>query len=135
MNREREGTGPVFGAGLLLTAFAVLCLTALTLLSLATAQAEKRMADAVCDSISACYAADLKAEELFARLRAGELPPQVQVRDTIYSYRCPISAHQYLAVVLERREEGWSVCRWQTVTEEQPIDDRLPVWGAEEDTP
>jgi len=136
MKRRAESGTPVFGAGLLLTAFGVLCLTVFTLLSLTTAQAETRMAEASHQAVFEYYAADLQAEEMFARLRAGENPSQARLENGIYSYRCPISENQYLAVELEHREDGWVVHRWQAVAEQQTGDDTLQVWnGNQEETP
>lgn len=127
MKTERISS-PAVGGSSLLVIFAVLCLTVFALLSLSTVQAEKRMADAAAESVTEYYAADLKAQEIFARLRSGETVDGVQVREAVYSYHCVISEHQVLEVVLQKTENAWQVCRWQVIASPEPISDTLPVW-------
>lgn len=115
---------PAVGGCSLLVIFAVLCLTVFALLGLASVQAEGRLSDASAEAVLAYYDADCRAEELFARLRGGEVPAEVTVRDDTYYYTCPISASQTLEVKLRRDDRGWTVLRWQAVS--------LGGWQAEE---
>ena len=129
MKQKNSFSMPAVGAGSLLASFAVLCLTVFALMSLSTVQAEKRLADASVKAVEAYYAADLQAEVLFARLRAGELPEQIQVLENRYTYRCDISDNQHLAVALEHSDAGWRILRWQAVARETAGEsDTLPVW-------
>ena len=132
---KRKGFAPVaVGVSSLLVIFAVLCLTVFAMLSMTTVQAEKRLADASVRAVADYYAADLEAEEIFARLRGGELPREVLRQGDRYAYLCPISEQQYLAVVLEKKEDGWNVLCWQAVAREDDTEtETLPVWqGMEE---
>lgn len=139
MREKNSFSLPAVGAGSLLCSFAVLCLTMFALMSLTTVQAEKRLADASAHAVEAYYAADLQAEEVFARLRSGELPEEVTAEENVYRYRCPVSDNQYLEVALEKTDTGWHILRWQSVSRENAEEtDPLPVWqGAleQEETP
>ena len=139
MKKKTEFSVPAVGAGSLLCAFAVLCLTVFALLSLTTVRGEGRLAEASAQAVRDYYAADLQAEEIFAALRRGELPEEVIRQDNVYSYRCPISENQYLLVALEKTEAGWQVLCWQAVAREMTGEtDTLPVWQgveAREETP
>ena len=121
-------SAPAIGGSSLLVIFALLALTVFALLSLSTVQAEKRMADAAARSVADYYAADLEAERIFARLRAGETVDTVAVQGNNYSYGCAISEHQILKVQLEKKEDTWYVCRWQVIASPEPISETLPVW-------
>lgn len=132
MKRKESISIPPVGATSLLTAFGVLCLVVFALLSLTTVQAEKRLAEASTQAVTDYYAADFRAEELFARLRQGELPEEVEKNENFYSYCCSVSQHQFLCVKLERTEDGWQVLRWQAVTREDAgMKEILPVWSGQ----
>ena len=127
MKKERISP-PAVGGCSLLVIFAVLCLTVLALLSLSTVQAEKRMADAAAEAVTDYYAADLQAQEVFARLRAGETVSGVQVEENLYRYSCIVSEHQILEVTLEKEGDTWRICRWQVRADPGEITETLPVW-------
>ena len=130
MDKEAHRSAPVVGGSSLLVIFAVLCLTVFALLALSTAQANARLSQATAQAISDYYQADCQAEELFARLRAGELPEGVTSENNIYSYSCPISDTRQLQVELHRENDVWTVLRWQAVsTVNWETDDTLPVWS------
>jgi hypothetical protein len=129
MKKTHRMSAPAIGGSSLLVIFAVLCLTVFALLSLSTAQAEKRMSDASAQALTAYYAADLEAEQIFARLRAGENVPGVQENAGLYSYSCPISEYQVLEVGLENKENIWRVCRWQVIARSGAVSETLPVWN------
>lgn len=129
MRKKDTVSMPAVGAGSLLASFAVLCLAVFALLSMTTVRTQERLEAASTRGVTAYYAADLQAEEIFARLRAQQLPEGVVRQENRYTYRCPISENQHLLVVLEQREDTWQVLCWQAVareTEEQT--DTLPVW-------
>lgn len=129
MKKTHRMSAPAIGGCSLLVIFAVLCLTVFALLSLSTAQAEKRMSDASMQAVTAYYAAELEAEQIFARLRAGENVPGVWENAGLYSHSCPISEHQVLEVELENKENTWRVCRWQVIARSEAISETLPVWN------
>jgi hypothetical protein len=120
----------------LLVVFAVLCLTVFALLSLTTVRADVRLADASAQAVSDYYAADCQAQEILARLRAGETPDGVtwsspmEGGETEYSYTVFISNTQELQVeVLVWPDGRWSVQRWQAAAAGGwEIDEGLEVW-------
>ena len=128
MKKERHAAAPAFGASALLVVFSVLCLTVFAMLALSTAQAERRLSDTSAAAVQAYYAADLEAEEIFARLRAGEQVETVARTGGIYSYSCPISENQTLKVELEKTDGAWKVLRWQVEADPPQTEQVLPVW-------
>ena len=129
MREKQKLQLPAFGASALLVIFAVLCLTVFAMLSVSTAQAEQRLSDASAAAVEADYAADLEAEKIFARLRAGEQPEQVTRSGDVYSYCCSVSERQQLEVELENADGSWKVLRWQVVAEATLPEQTLPVWS------
>ena len=127
MKKQRFSVPPVGGCSLLVI-FAVLCLTVFALISLSTVQAEKRISDAAVQAQQAYYAADLEAEAVFARLRAGEVLSGVEKDGNRYRYACAISEHQRLEAVIEQNEDTWTVLRWQVIADAEPVNETLPVW-------
>lgn len=128
MKKERI-SAPAIGGSSLLVIFAVLCLTVFALLSLSTVQAEKRMADAAAEAVTDYYAADLQAQEIFARLRAGETVSGIQAEGNIYRYGCVISTHQILEVTLEKEKDTWHIRRWQVCANPEELPETMPVWN------
>ena len=132
MNNERRMGTPIVGGSSLLVIFAVLCLTVFALLGLSTVQAGGRLSKTMADSVAAYYEADCEAEEIYARLRAGEVPAGVtQIGDT-YKYACPVAEVNELQVELRQDGDQWEVIRWKTVsTVEWESDDSLDLWDGE----
>lgn len=130
MRRRTEGgTAPLVGGSSLLTIFAVLCLTVFAALSLATATADARLSQKSADAVREYYAADTAAEEMLARLRAGETPEGVAVSGDAYAYAVPISETQELRVELTRTDKTWVVTRYQAVyTGDWTPDTGLGLW-------
>ena len=132
--RKQETFSPAaVGGSSLLVIFAVLCLTVFALLSLSSVQAERRLADAATQSVVDYYKADLRAEEIFARLCDGEQIAGIEEYDGKYQFEVPISGRQTLAVVLARQGDTWTVLRWQAVTVEEALNESLNVWKGSED--
>lgn len=129
---EKRRTPAAVGAASLLVIFAVLCLTVFALLALATVRADRSMSESSCAAVENYYAADCSAEEILARLRSGELPAGVAKNGDVYTYACPISERQALAVQVRLRGADYEILRWQAVsTLDWQADDRLPVWDGE----
>jgi hypothetical protein len=99
------------------------------MLSLSTAQAERRLSDTSAAAARAYYAADLEAEEIFARLRAGEQVDAVTRTGSTYSYSCSISENQTLNVELKKTDEAWQVLHWQVEVNPPQMEQVLPVWN------
>lgn len=134
--RKQETFSPAaVGGSSLLVIFAVLCLTVFALLSLSSVQAERRLADAATRAVVDYYEADLRAEEIFARLRSGETIEGLKKTDGNYQFEVPISGRQFLAVKLMQRGDDWVILRWQAVTTEEALDESLNVWKGSEDKP
>lgn len=134
MKKKSFPISPV-GAGSLLAAFAILCLTVFALLSLTTAHQEQRLSDSAHRAVTGYYEADYQAQEIFARLRAGQLPPQVTLEDGQYTYQIPISQYNRLEVALKETDALWHILRWQLVAETPEEDQTLEVWTQQEETP
>lgn len=131
---------PALGGSSLLVAFAVLALTVFALLSLSTVRADVRLGDAAAESVKAYYAADAKAQEILARLRSGEMPENVEIKEWgVASYTVPISDTQELQVevrldrlLLDMETDTYTVLRWAEVaTGDWDYDDGLDVWDGE----
>ena len=136
MRKQERFSPTAVGASSLLVIFGVLCLTVFALLSISSVLAERRLADAAVESVTDYYEADLRAEELFARLRSGEGVPGVREKNGVYEYQIAVSQRQVLSVALQQEGTDWSVLRWQMVTSEEELEDTLDVWqGAEKEEP
>ena len=132
MDKRRRFSPPVVGGSSLLVIFAVLCLTVFALLGVGTVQADRRLSDISAEAVSNFYEADLKAEQLFAKLRAGEIPEGMEEDNGTFRYACEISDTQVLCVTVKEGREGWSVLQWQAVfTADWQENDSLPVWDGE----
>ena len=130
MKNENQRQMPVIGGSSLLVIFAVLCLTVFALLGLSTVQADKRLADVSIQAVADYYEADCAAEEILARLKAGQMPEGVSNKDGIYAYSCPISPTQLLQV--EVRDTDWEILRWQAVsTAPWQEDTAVEVWNGQ----
>lgn len=128
MKQENRNTFAAVGGSSLLVIFAVLSLTIFAMLSLNTALAQRRLTERSLAAIDAYYAADLKAETVFARLRAGERPEEVTQTENRYAYKVPLSQDQTLMVELEQGEAGWRILRWQLVADPEALRETLPVF-------
>ena len=129
MDNGKKSLPPPVGGASLLTAFAVLCLTVFALLSLATVGADRRLAESSVQAVADYYAADCRAQEILARLRAGELPEEAAWDGDIYSYTCPISPTRELAVEVRVRGSAYTILRWQVRSSEAwEADERLELW-------
>ena len=131
MHKKQRLSVPVVGGSSLLVIFAVLCMTVFALLSLSTVLADGRLNQASVEAVSAYYMADTQAEEIFAKLRQGELPEEVTEKNGIYTYSCPISENQTLQVKLQKTAAGWKVLRWQAVVTAEWEEDTLNLWDGE----
>ena len=133
MKKQEAFSPAAVGGSSLMVIFAVLCMTVFALLTLTSVQAEQRLADAATQSVTAYYEADLRAEEIYARLRNGEKIPGLEGNNGTYEFEIPISGRQTLAVAVAQREKDWVVLRWQAVTREENLDESLDVWKGTED--
>ena len=130
MNTRKKLSPPAVGASSLLVIFAVLCLTVFALLSISTVRADGRLGDKVQTAVTGYYQADCRAEAILARLRGGEIPEGVTVENGVYTYACPISDTQVLAVQVTLNGDSYRILRWQAMsTVRWEADDRIPVWG------
>jgi len=132
MDDKRSGFPAMVGGSSLLVIFAVLCLTVFALLSVSTAQANRRLSEQTVQAVEEYYAADCHAEEILARLRAGEMVPDVAHEGSVYRYTCPISDTQLLCVQVRLEGESYTILRWQAIsTARWEEDDSLHVWDGE----
>lgn len=134
MKQKNSPVTPI-GVGSLLAALAILCLTVFALLSLTTAHREQRLSHSTHQAVCGYYEADFQAQKIFAQLRAGELPPQVTLSDNHYTYQIPISQYNRLEITLSKTDAGWTILRWQQVTQAPEEVRPLEVWTKQEETP
>ena len=123
-------SAPATGGISLLTVFAVLALTVFALLSLSTVRADERLSLASAQAVRDYYAADNGAQEILARLRAGEVPLDVTIDGGIYSYAVPISENQELQVELRVEGSIYTVLKWQAVSlgDWEEVEGELDLW-------
>ena len=129
--RQRDHlSAPATGGISLLTVFAVLALTVFALLSLSTVRADERLSLASAQAVRDYYAADNGAQEILARLRAGEVPLDVTIDGGIYSYAVPISENQELQVELRVEGRIYTVLKWQAVSlgDWEEVEGELDLW-------
>lgn len=117
---------PILGAASLFTAFCVLLLTMLALLSLSQAKADRRIAEISARRVQEYHAADLEAQKLYASLRSGEIPPEVTEEQGIYRYQIPVSQYQTLFVEID--SAALEPIRWQIVAHPEAPNENLSVW-------
>lgn len=128
MNKRKSIGAPVIGGSSLLVIFAVLCLVIIALLTLNTVLAEQRLSETSAQAATNWYAADLEAQIIFARLRAGESVSGVTQSGTVYTYSVPISGYQTLLVTVKEADDCWEVVSWQAKAHPPDGDMTLPVW-------
>lgn len=128
MKKQDKGSMPAVGGASLLVVFAVLCLVIFALLSLNTVLAEQRISEKYAQSVSDWYQADAKAQEIFAKLRAGQTVDGVKQEENRYQYTVGISGYQTLHITLEETEGCWKVISWQTKAHPEDGETTLPVW-------
>ena len=129
--RQRDHlSAPATGGISLLTVFAVLALTVFALLSLSTVRADERLSLASAQAVRDYYAADNGAQEILARLRAGEVPLDVTIDGGIYSYAVPLSENQELQVELRVEGTTYTVLKWQAVSlgDGEEVEGELDLW-------
>ena len=129
--RQRDHlSAPATGGISLLTVFAVLALTVFALLSLSTVRADERLSLASAQAVRDYYAADNGAQEILARLLAGEVPLDVTIDGGIYSYAVPISENQELQVELRVEGSIYTVLKWQAVSlgDWEEVEGELDLW-------
>lgn len=117
------------GISSLLVIFGVLCLCVFVMLSVSTVGAARDLSLSAQGTVTDYYAADCRAQEILAQLRSGYVPQGVTEENSVYSYSCPVSQSQTLAVSVRVRGSDYEILRWQVVstTQWQP-EDALPVW-------
>ena len=132
MKEKATMTPPVVGASSLLVIFAVLCLTIFALLSISTVQANGRLSDHAAKAVTDYYEADVEAERILAKLRAGELPAGVVQEGNLYTYTCTVSDTQLLAVQVVVENGEYTILRWQVMSNVRwEADDSRPVWSGQ----
>ena len=129
MKQRTNPSMPTIGGTSLLVIFGVLCLVVFSLLSLNTVLAEQRISEAYARQTEQWYAADLQAQEIFARLRNGETVPGVEKEGNVYRYSVPVSAYQTLQVTLQETEGRWEVCSWRAIAHPEEEAKTLLVWS------
>ena len=100
--KKRKLSFTSVGGSSILTIFAVLCFLVFALLSLSTAKANYNLSEKSVKAVKNYYAADTKAEEVYAQIRAGNMPDGVQQKGNTYTYTCAIDDKQKLFVEIKK---------------------------------
>jgi len=132
VSKQRYVPMPI-GASSLLTIFAVLCLLTFSLLSLSTANVNKKLSDKSAGAIANYYNADFEAERILSKMREGIYPDQVKkIGEKIYSYDCKISDSKNLSVEVMVDGETFEIRKWNVVsTIVWQADDSIEVWDGQ----
>lgn len=135
--------GGVSGAVSLVMIFCVLCLAVFAVLTLATADRERNLAELTARSAAEYYAADCQAVQIVAALRDGDaVPADVEIRHILSEYSdgaveeaeftVPINDDLALDIAVRLRDQSGETCevlRWQTVyTGPWEIDESMDIW-------
>ena len=123
---KRSFASPV-GVGVLsvITVLLVLTISLFAALAVSTAQADLALSQKNAETVTAYYAADAQAAELYAAFAAGGQPS--------LEAEIPITQRQSLILRLNREADGRvEVVEWRTHTSDIPAEDNLPVWNGEE---
>ena len=120
------------GSASIIMLFAVLCLTVLAALSLLSANSQWTITKRSADSVAEYYAADLKATEIFNRVKSGDTS-EVSVDSfdgtTYVTYSVPVNDRQALDVSLTESGGIWKILVWSAVDAGDWIpDDSLNLW-------
>ena len=138
--RNKKGFSAI-GLCSLITVFTVLCMSIFAVLSVASVQADLRLAQRSNEAVGARYEADCHAEEILSSLRQGQMPAEVRILsrggkesagEIIYAYSCPVSDTQKLEVRVKIEKEEYEVLQWIIVpTVRWEIDETLNLWDGE----
>ena len=127
-------SGGVSGAVSLVMIFCVLCLSVFSVLTLATADRERRLSEMTARNAEEYYRADHDATVIAAALRDGNpLPHDLDVEiiwdgDTA-SFLLPMGDSMGLDVALSVYDGAYEILRWQTVyTGSWEPEDYLNLW-------
>ncbi len=131
-NRRRT-SAPIAGGSSLLVIFTVLCLTVFAVLTLSTVLSKKGMSDKMASSVEEYYEADLKAEEIIASLRKGDVPGTVKKRGSTFSFECPVNDDKkiYVKVKVLSEDEIKILSFKEVSTALWESDDSLVLWDEE----
>ena len=128
---ERKGIPGFSGVGIasLLVIFAVLCMGVLAMLSASSVEADRRLGDKTQQAMVDYCDADAQVQQILAQLRSGIAVSGVEERSGVYSYTCPISDLQALAVQVRIEGTEYELIRYQVVsTTWWQAEETLPVW-------
>ena len=144
MENSRKSPRINIGSASLVVIFATLCLTVFAVLSLTTANAERKLAEKAAQAVQDYYAADLacarKAEEIAGILALplddGDREERLrqlgaQLSGSVISFQEKIDVNQRLLVELQPLEEGggFRVLKWQALDVGEWNPDRgIAVW-------
>lgn len=132
--KKKKMSFTTVGGSSILTIFAVLCFIVFALLSLSTAKADSILANKSLDAVTKYYDADTKAEEILAKIRAGECPDGVEKDGYQYRYSCPVDDKQELQVEVVVYNGYYRILKWQKrYADKWEADTSINVWGGTEE--
>ena len=123
------------GSASIIMLFSVLCLTVLAALSLLSANSQWNITKRSASSVAEYYEADLKAVEIFNRVKSGDMSEvtfETFEDNTFVDYTVPVNERQSLDIRLLESEGVWTVLSWSAVDSGDWIpDDALNIWDGE----
>ncbi len=120
-------SGGVFGVTSLVTILCVLCLSVFAILTLSTAERERRLAELTAEYTAAYYEADRQAAEW-----AAALPTDGVLNGQTASASFPAGGEQVLEVELRKRGDAYRILRWQLVYEgEWKANETIEIWDGD----
>lgn len=123
------------GGSMLMTIFAVLCLTLFAVLALQTALAGQRIRQDAHAAEQAYYEADARANRLLAALRRGEAcEDALLLEDGVLQYTVPMDHDRVLTVQVVIRDGSYRILSWQqgSLTPWTP-EESISVWSGTEE--
>ena len=123
--KDQKTTSPLgIGLSTIITVLLVLTLSIFSALTLSTARADLALSQTNADTVTAYYAADREAADLYAAFAAGT--------DAELEREIPLGDNQSLHLHLQREADGSiSVLAWEVIPvqpEESEIDDTPDLW-------
>lgn len=120
------------GSALILMLFSVLCLTVLAALSMISANSQWNLAQRSADSVTAYYAADLKASEIYEEILSG-VTDNAEAAEAMgimyYGYSVEIDENSSLEVFISETNGNYEILKWKAVQNNEWIaDESLPIW-------
>lgn len=128
MNKSSTPVPAIVGV-ILVTIFSVICLVIFSALVLLVQSRDGALTEKSVQSVSDYYAADVRAQEILAALRSGELPDGVTYDGSGYIYSCDIDGTRSLNVRVTVDGDEYTVLEYRVSSDGKwEADTNINVW-------